>query len=1028
MQIKQLIFFLSFFTINFSEIQAQPREFIVSKYEEIDGINTKSVSDLLQGKEGYLWLATYQGLVRFDSYVFKRFTNKPGFSNSINKIAQDKKGNIWMAMSDGTLAKFNPSTAEFTNTSIHFLNRQQTESPGSAECLFLDSEDNLWMGITRTGLVKINTENGNAEVFNVVQLNDRFFAPEIKKFYNRVLGIFEDEQKLFWLATPDGLYTFNKISKQMKQISKRPASASDFRNENYRTITKIGNKLWIGSWGSGLHSYNLVTGNLEIFKFNNEKSADYTTNIIHSLVVKNDSIILIASPDKGFLEFNTRTKIYTAISGSSLHKNIPLYLWTKLLFDKDHNIWALNEVGLMKIQVPDYKFQFQNFPVKHSDNGIFYELYDVWEDADIRIVCTGFAEGVYVFNKKNGSKKVLPVELLKGEEKIMQIPKITQDKNGIIWLCSRDYIYQYNKQTEQLIKVNQPAQNVEANSNVYNDITADKNGNLWIGSTRNGLFKYDIKHNQYEHFFLNAELKYKIPVNFISAAAADIMGRVWFASNRGFLSYYDPVTSTIQTSEKINSILTGLYEKKVYDLFIDSRSNLWASTATGLVKIDCANNIPKYLKTFTTENGLQSESVIGLTEDINGNIWGIEKLIYSVCKIDANTSKLWHYGLRDGINKPGDMFRLVKTNNANIWLLAQGGYYEFNTAIEDVRQKQQPLAITIMAVNSMDKYFEDEIKQNGKILLEPNENSFYFEFAAIDFSRPEIYQYAYMLEGFDTGWIYCGSRRGVSYTNIPGGNYLFKVKATSVKGEWSSSILKIPFKIRIPFYRMWWFILATLILLVTGIYNFYLFRIKKQRQILLFETKTQTLEKEKTQVQYENLKQHLNPHFLFNSLTSLGSLIRVDQKMAGDFLDSMSKIYRYILQSKDKDIVNLKDEMKFVGTFIHLQKTRFNEGLIVHINVPEEFNYRKIVPVALQNLIENAIKHNIIDDESPLVINIFIEEDYLVVKNNLQKKKFVETSNQQGLDNLSSLYKYLSDRPLLTEENNQSFIVKIPLI
>ena len=192
--------------------------------------------------------------------------------------------------------------------------------------------------------------------------------------------------------------------------------------------------------------------------------------------------------------------------------------------------------------------------------------------------------------------------------------------------------------------------------------------------------------------------------------------------------------------------------------------------------------------------------------------------------------------------------------------------------------------------------------------------------------------------------------------------------------------------------------------------------------------KAAALEKEKALVMYESLKQHLNPHFLFNSLTSLSSLIRFDQKHAVDFLDGLSKIYRYILKSRDREIVPLAEEVKFVETFIHLQKTRFENGLEVNIKIPEAYYNYKIAPVTLQNLIENAIKHNIIDVDAPLVIDIYTEDEYLVTRNNLQKKNFVETSNKQGLVNLKSLYNYLSAKPIVIEENEQYFFVKIPLI
>lgn len=179
---------------------------------------------------------------------------------------------------------------------------------------------------------------------------------------------------------------------------------------------------------------------------------------------------------------------------------------------------------------------------------------------------------------------------------------------------------------------------------------------------------------------------------------------------------------------------------------------------------------------------------------------------------------------------------------------------------------------------------------------------------------------------------------------------------------------------------------------------------------------------------YDSLKQQLNPHFLFNSLTSLSGLIATNQEMAGEFLEQMSGIYRYILKNGDNETVALKDEIDFVQLYIDLQQTRFKKGLEVHINVPDEYLYFKIAPVTLQNLVENALKHNIIDAGSPLVIDIFIEEDYLVVKNNLQLKSSVETSNKKGLAQFITLYSYLSSQPVRVQDTGKEFLVKIPLI
>jgi hypothetical protein len=192
--------------------------------------------------------------------------------------------------------------------------------------------------------------------------------------------------------------------------------------------------------------------------------------------------------------------------------------------------------------------------------------------------------------------------------------------------------------------------------------------------------------------------------------------------------------------------------------------------------------------------------------------------------------------------------------------------------------------------------------------------------------------------------------------------------------------------------------------------------------------KAERLEKEKSQVQFDNLKNQLNPHFLFNALTSLNSLIFENQKLASDFVLQLSKVYRYVLQNKHKNFVLLGIELDFIAHYVQLLETRFQGALNIHFEIAEDAKEKAIVPVTLQILIENAIKHNIVDREKKLTINIITMGDYLVVSNNLQVRKTVETSNKQGLENLKSLYKFLSDKPVVIEPTENRFFVKIPLL
>jgi hypothetical protein len=333
-----------------------------------------------------------------------------------------------------------------------------------------------------------------------------------------------------------------------------------------------------------------------------------------------------------------------------------------------------------------------------------------------------------------------------------------------------------------------------------------------------------------------------------------------------------------------------------------------------------------------------------------------------------------------------------------------------------------------MHVNDEPFFFEEALKENKTIQLKPHQNYFSFEFAAIDYNHPEREQYAYMLEGFDRDWIFSGKRRFVSYTNLPGGDYVFKVKSSTDKSFTRASETQLPIHVGTPFYKLPWFLFLLFIVVSGTLYWFYKNRIRYHQKVHHLQSKAQLLEKEKALIMYEGLKQQLNPHFLFNSLTSLNSMITWEPQKARQFLEQMSKIYRYILKSSHSELVPLADELKFVETYIKLQKTRFRDGLQVTISTVESDQAWKIVPVTLQNLLENAIKHNSTDKAAPLIIHIESIDGYVVVRNNLQKRTSVETSNKQGLYNMKTLYGYLTDKPLLIHEDEAFFTVKVPLI
>ena len=181
-------------------------------------------------------------------------------------------------------------------------------------------------------------------------------------------------------------------------------------------------------------------------------------------------------------------------------------------------------------------------------------------------------------------------------------------------------------------------------------------------------------------------------------------------------------------------------------------------------------------------------------------------------------------------------------------------------------------------------------------------------------------------------------------------------------------------------------------------------------------------------LQYQSLKDQVRPHFLFNSLSSLATLINTDTEKATQFVHRLSDVYRYVLEQRENELVPLKDDLKFMQDYIFLQKIRFGNNLRVETNLDMDQN-RMVIPLSLQMLVENAIKHNEISREHPLVIEITSTGNgHVIVKNNLQRREVSEASLGTGLENLRKQITYFSNDPLLVLEEDAVFIVRIPTV
>jgi sensor histidine kinase YesM len=204
---------------------------------------------------------------------------------------------------------------------------------------------------------------------------------------------------------------------------------------------------------------------------------------------------------------------------------------------------------------------------------------------------------------------------------------------------------------------------------------------------------------------------------------------------------------------------------------------------------------------------------------------------------------------------------------------------------------------------------------------------------------------------------------------------------------------------------------------------------KQTEELTLANTQVLKLQKENLQSQFEVLKQQVNPHFLFNSLNVLTSLIKADPDLAETFTEKLSKVYRYVLENKEKDLVSLSTEMDFLKAYLFLINIRFSGKIHVKIDIDNQYVEYKVLPIAVQMLIENAIKHNTYSKAQPLNIIISVDENHnLIVSNNLKMRETIMASTGVGLENISRRYALISDKTPSFKKTEEYFIAKLPLL
>ncbi len=600
---------------------------------------------------------------------------------------------------------------------------------------------------------------------------------------------------------------------------------------------------------------------------------------------------------------------------------------------------------------------------------------------------------------EKSSLKHYPLSHLTGESKIMSL---YSDPYGMIWLGTFGKgIIRFDPESgrEKLItgKDGLPNENILSIKGTENEI--------WM-ATLGGAIRCKID-KQFANIdfvpeFTNYGRNEGLSNNYIYNLHIDQSNQIWFATDgSGVCRYKEGEFFNIHDN-------TAFKDKVVYSVTTDMQGNVWMNVAKeGLYKYDGR----EAKKVFNDENH-KNKSFSGIICNPNNEL--IIAYDEGIDVMNTITGEVAHYEGNAGLIEINpDPNTLAMDSGGDVWIGTDKGLIRYRSSGDQFVRSPQP-RITQVSV------YLEKINHFTDTTFGHKQNHFSFDYSGLWYQYPDKVEYLIKLEGHDLDWVRTRNNN-VIYSNLSPGNYIFKVKA-GIYGNFDVvPIDTYSFTIRSPFWTQTWFLLSLFI--VVALIAFLYIKLREARL-----KRNQEALREKIRFQFENLKSQINPHFLFNSFSTLIALIDQDQETAIEYVEELSNLFRSLLEYQDQDLIALREELSIVDNYFKLQKKRYGDNLKLDISAKVSGVEILVPPLTLQLLIENAIKHNVVSKDHPLQIKIYIDTGFLFVENNLMEKREPADSTGIGIKNIINRYHLLTEKKIQIIKSDESFKVGLPLI
>ena len=802
-----------------------------------DDINQTTISAIIKDDDGMLWLGSSgDGVFKYNSLDFKNYkkeaiNNKASLNSSfVHTLLKDNKNDIWAGTQEG-LNIYDRKLDIFS--SVDF--KEDGDKVKFAVHAIREFNDStLLIGTHQSGLLKLNKNNFK---FERIKFN---YDNSISSLL--INSIVKTHDSKFIVGTNHGLMTFDPFNNVLQIAKFDSNSRYETIKSSIESILIDDNKtIWLGTSSKGLIKISSINDTYSI------ENVPITNKRVLSLSIKQNGNLLCGTENDGLFEIHKEKK---KIINHKFEKNIENSIKSNSIWsiytDEKNRIW----LGYYNNGIDVYNENYNKFKSLRSISGYSNSLSSssvtgIIKDDKDRLWVSTTESGVDVYNPK--SRKFTNLinkknNIANGLDK-PETTTIYKDSNGNILIGTWESGFYILPKNSSLFK-NKKKINSNLKSNKVMSFAEDSKGTIWIGTFFGGLYSYNTSTNKITHYDSSEFIEHNINTSNIRKVLVDNKDNIWIGTRAGLYRITRDKKNNFNITPFNNRFKTILGENIsstiVYSLFEDDLNNIWVGSLDyGLFKYSYDTD---EIIWFNNDNGFIHESISSITQDQNGHIWlsGNKGLT----KFNVDKNQFTNFNKNDGLSSNRFNYNSVFRDSELLYFGGLNGinYFnpdkiKYNDELPRVHLKDLKLSNELVSISDSKSPLTKSLTTTDKLTLSHNQSFFSIEYVGVNYTRSENNQYAYQLEGFDEKWNYVGSKTNATFTNVPAGDYIFKVKASNNDGLWN----EIPTKLNIEILPAWWESnLAWLfyILTITGIsfitYKVFNERIREKR-ILKFE-------------------------------------------------------------------------------------------------------------------------------------------------------------------------------------------------